>query len=148
MTAKKFLRFPNNFQKFDISVIFEIFRWAPPLYEPLSVRPSICPNFLRNPLYFVRAFVRPPLFVPLFAPPPVRAFVRAFVRPPPVRAFVRYPLARRRRNHCMVELGGVGVPTYRNRVVIFLFFLFWPVGHSFQCIHKISRSDNNLEPLN
>ena len=30
-----------------------------------------------------------------------------------------YPIARRRRNHCMVELGGVGVPTYRNRVVIF-----------------------------
>ena len=34
-----------------------------------------------------------------------------------------YPIARRRRNHCMVELGGVGVPTYRNRVVIF----FWHV---------------------
>ena len=48
-----------------------------------------------------------------------------------------YPIARRRRNHCMVELGGVGVPTYRNRVVIFLFFLFWPVGHSFQCIHNL-----------
>ena len=32
-----------------------------------------------------------------------------------------YPIARRRRNHCMVELGGVGVPTYRNRVVIFMF---------------------------
>ena len=32
-----------------------------------------------------------------------------------------YPIARRRRNHCMVELGGVGVPTYRNRVVIFLY---------------------------
>ena len=29
-----------------------------------------------------------------------------------------------------------------------LFFLFWLVGHSSQCIHQISRSNNNLEPLN
>ena len=51
------------------------------------------------------------LFVRLFVPPPCSCVCSS--------PLVRYPSARRRRNHCMVELGGVGVPTYRNRVVIF-----------------------------
>ena len=53
-----------------------------------------------------------------------------------------YPIARRRRNHCMVELGGVGVPTYRNRVVIFLSYVNIPnlsplISHKNGSVFKI-----------
>ena len=52
-----------------------------------------------------------------FSFPPVR-----FCVPPSCEIYYlwpHYPWARCRRNHCRVELGGSGVPTYRNRVVIF-----------------------------
>ena len=42
--------------------------------------------------------------------------------PPPLVCFCVSHLCVSVRNHCMVELDGVGVPTYRNRVVIFSCF--------------------------
>ena len=140
-------------------MIIHLFRWAPPLYEPLSVCVCLClskkccvslpHNFLVSPLPPLFGFLNPPLFSPnvvLHPPSP-----RAFLCPPwcifhphsPVYLFLgpNFSWARLRRNNCTGYLDVIWVPTYCNPVVIFPFI--W-CSFIYFMINCFSYSDAHL----